>query len=1234
MIPDVLKPSFRPVQMSVPEYECIAEITFIKSGFIQAHSLARKIVAIFKLSMQQLSSQEHYDFGLRNILLILSAAGKIKILNPNMQEENVVLWASSQIFMPKLITEDLVLFHQILGGLFPGLEQPQNDHTHLLSSFAFACERHNLTPSPYFSHKAVELYEILAVNHSILLVGETYGGKTSGLVALSEAIRKMSDQGRKNASKVQMSVVNPNSVTVAELFGYFNTNSNVWTDGILTKIFRDLNSDQENGRRWMVIDGHVDMMWGENLLTAMGGDKSLCLANGEVIKMQGSFSLIIETNDLRYASPSFVSRAGNVFYDPSMMTLDTFQRSWLRSLPDMISNSNRDHIQMLFKQFIPPCLEFMRCETEEIYPSCENSLVWSMMKIFDLLILDESFEKLLQVASNEAVLARIEGIFLFSVIWGICCNVKSSGRLKFDRFIRTLLLCSVQQHGQTEEMRCTVHSPIPDHNSIFHFYFHPEKAEWISWTSMISTNTLDATSTSQDIFVQTVDSVAFFYWLKLHSERTWGQSSHHKMPLMLVGPAAGKTTTINRYLSHLLESSAFSSLSMHFTEKTSSRQTQEAVQSKLEEKQNLIFGPVGTKRCIIFIDDVNMASIQVYGSRPPIELLRQYFCQKGWYDLSSGCFLQITGVNLVCTMGDVVGARALLPRRFVRWFHLIGTAGFDEEAIFSIYSAIAYIQGNLMEAPSIFKEITASLVRATMLVYAKCVESFQASPSNPHYIFRTSDIGRVVASTAFKYCPVEKESAVRLWAHETSREFFDRLSSDKDRIHFCDIMQDITEQCFALDLDTLTKHLDVSNSENPRYTRLRRLVFSDFQLGSNYAHEEFRNPDDVIQQAKLILTDHICKAYSVPPILFPYMIEHTLHLSRLLRAPGGSALLLGSAATGRRTCTKLAAYILDMKIIEIEPSSKAFGRLEWLECIKCALLLAGAESKKTVLYFADRQIHTQNILEDLGQLLRRSEISNLFTRKEFTETMISTRDSSQSVEWFQFMEQWSSNLHIVLSLRALGSQLAEILQHNPTLTSCCTIKWFGEWPIDSFVNVAKELIPRSEVGEGAWIACQEVSAKMHQTALDLSRAFSNETVQSAHVIPNMFFDFMYHFTKLLCIQRKSLESQIERCRSALDILCNFNIRYSKGAIEMPHSDPQTENGPVVQQQASRLISLLSGEISRWKFAANTFDLQKANLIGDVLLAAGYVTYLGVFSKHFRFEISPFFCFTQRCMKFF
>jgi dynein heavy chain 1 len=47
-------------------------------GFRTAETLASKVVPFFKLCNEQLSSQSHYDFGLRSLKSVLIMAGNVK----------------------------------------------------------------------------------------------------------------------------------------------------------------------------------------------------------------------------------------------------------------------------------------------------------------------------------------------------------------------------------------------------------------------------------------------------------------------------------------------------------------------------------------------------------------------------------------------------------------------------------------------------------------------------------------------------------------------------------------------------------------------------------------------------------------------------------------------------------------------------------------------------------------------------------------------------------------------------------------------------------------------------------------------------------------------------------------------------------------------------------------------------------------------------------------------------
>lgn len=60
---------------------------------------------------------------------------------------------------------------------------------------------------------------------------------------------------------VQMRVVNPKSLSMAELYGSFDANTHEWSDGVLAMIVRQFATDTSAELKWTVFDGPVDAVW-------------------------------------------------------------------------------------------------------------------------------------------------------------------------------------------------------------------------------------------------------------------------------------------------------------------------------------------------------------------------------------------------------------------------------------------------------------------------------------------------------------------------------------------------------------------------------------------------------------------------------------------------------------------------------------------------------------------------------------------------------------------------------------------------------------------------------------------------------------------------------------------------------------------------------------------------------------------------------------------------------------
>jgi dynein heavy chain len=485
----------------VPNYAMIANVMLYSFGYTLAPTLSVKIVATYTLCSEQLSSQRHYDFGLRAVIAVLRASANLKGKpeNADTDENILVLRAIIDVNLPKFLAFDVPLFNGITSDLFPGVVLPVPDRSLMLSYFERACSTLNLKPTPYFIGKVFEVYDMMIVRHGFMIVGYPFGAKTSNWKVLQMALTMIKAEIPDNplGVKVVDVLINPKSILMGQLYGNFDPQTKEWTDGILAIGFRacahsgQFHIGADEDRKWIMFDGPVDAIWIENMNTVLDDNKKLCLQSGEMIVMNETMSMIFEVQDLEVASPATVSRVGVIFVEPIKIGWLPLAESWLRSVvepgelleaeqtkyeqqrmvwgtcwkaesgeqkeddaPFRISAEHGDHLMYLFKWLFDPCVCFVTKNCKFMVPTLDQNLLVSMMNLLEstleevLVNADNHDHRQMSVkrgdttkdeAKTKLTPDLLEAAFCFSLIWSIGAITDKDGRVKFDTFLRDLV---------------------------------------------------------------------------------------------------------------------------------------------------------------------------------------------------------------------------------------------------------------------------------------------------------------------------------------------------------------------------------------------------------------------------------------------------------------------------------------------------------------------------------------------------------------------------------------------------------------------------------------------------------------------------------------------------------------------------------------------------------------------------------------------------------------------------
>ncbi|XP_076632445.1 dynein heavy chain 2, axonemal kl-2 [Colletes latitarsis] len=1143
-LPDNLKSMFRPISMMVPDSSMIAEINLFGEGFENTRVLARKVFTLYSLAQQQLSKQYHYDFGLRGIVTLTRYAGRKKRLYPNLPDEEVIILAMKDMNIAKLTSDDLPLFLGITSDLFPDVEVPMVDYEEIISYITKEVIKLKLQPIPLILTKVIELYETMSSRHSTMIVGESNTAKTVTWRILQNTMTSMKNDKKPGFNVVYVYPINPKALGLGELYGEYNLSTGEWHDGVISSIMRKTCSDDTPAEKWILFDGPVDADWIENMNSVMDDNKVLTLINNDRITMPDQVSLLFEVQDLAVASPATVSRAGMVYNDYKDLGWTPYVDSWLQKY--QAKPKFMEEMNYLFGEYVNDTLEFKRNRCEELVPVPELNAVQSLCKLLEVLATPENGVEFTGDKDAFAVICKMW--FLFCMIWSLCGSVNEEGRFRVDNYMRE------------------IESSYPLRDTVYEYFVDPRIRSFVSWEERLSQSwKIQPGTPFYKIIVPTVDTVRYKFII--------GSLLRNESPVLLVGPVGtGKTSMFHSVLGSLDEAK-YSVLSLNMSAQTTSKNVQDTIESRLEKRTKGIYIPVGSKTMIAFMDDFNMPMKEMYGSQPPLELIRQMIGYGFWYDRQKQTKKYIQRVHLMAAMGPPGGGRNVITDRLLTKFNVINMTFPVEKQIVRIYGTM--LNQHLAEFHAEVKGLSNEVTLSTISLYNHVIDKMLPTPAKIHYLFNLRDISKVFQGLLRSHVDYQYSSPtfLRLWVHETFRVFCDRLIDDKDRQWFVDELGEQLGKHFELTFHNICpeKRCPIFGSFMNAWDMYEDLT--DIAAVRTYIEAQM---DEYNASTGVVRLDLI---------LFRDAIEHICRIVRVISQPRGNMLLIGVGGSGRQSLSRIASYMCELTTFQIEVT-KQYRLPEFREDLKILYKKTGVENKPTTFLFNDTQVVEEQFLEVVNNILSTGEVANLYKSDEMEEIRkqlmkeatrsgrVPTTESIYSL----LIERARANMHLILCMSPIGDAFRNRLRQYPALINCTTIDWFLEWPREALLEVGNKFLmnlnltltitgenkPRQSATAAPLPPLQDrmrdgiagTFSLIHETVSQFSRRMAAEMKRYNYVTPVNFLELVAGYKTMLAEKRQDLADQANKLRSGLSKIDDTRVKVNEMAAELEVTQEQ------------------------------------------------------------------------------
>lgn len=1092
-LPENIKALFRPCSMVVPDLMLICEIMLMAEGFVEASSLARKFHTLYKLNRELLSRQDHYDWGLRAIKSVLVVAGSLKRADPQVPEEHVLMRALRDFNLPKIVTDDLQVFHGLISDLFPKVDVIRKRDANLEKEIRKATLEQSLQAEDIFVLKCVQLDELLAVRHCVFILGNAGTGKSQIWKVLAKTYSNL-------GKKCVYADLNPKAVSTDDLFGCINPSTREWKDGLLSNIMREQASASGSDPKWIILDGDIDPNWIESLNTVMDDNKVMTLASNERIPLKPSMRLIFEIGDLKYATPATVSRAGILYVNATDLGWNPYVQSWLDRREDATEKAT---LSVLFDRYVGPSLDTIKTGRFKMVAVEESSMVVTLCNILEALLTPQNVPKGCDKDWYELY-------FVFASVWAFGgCSVQ-------DQLVDYRIEFSKWWQSEFKNVKFPVTSSS---NTVFDYFIDHETKRFVPWTEKIPPYVHNSDVPLQSVMVHTSETIRVRYFLDILAD--------NGKPVLLVGNAgSGKTVLMQDKLQSYGEDRMIVNIPFNFY--TTAWSLQSILEKPLEKKAGRNYGPPGTRKLIYFLDDLNMPEVDKYGTASPHTILRQHLDYKHWYDRQKLTLKEIHNCQYVACMNPTAGSFTITSR-LQRHFSTFSVNFPGPESLQTIYQSI--LSSHLKPFGASVQKISDKLVTAALQLHKKVSAVFLPTAVKFHYIFNLRDLANIFQGVLFSTPELLNgpSDLLRLWLHESTRVYGDKMLEVVDRRQLLAFQTEIVKKSFEdLDAPLLFQEPNI-------HTHFTRGIGTEAKYAPVADWNVLRKLlDDALEQ-------YNDTNAAMNLVLFEDAMSHICRINRILESPRGNALLVGVGGSGKQSLARLAAYISQMDVFQI--TLKKGYSINDLKADLCTLYQKTGQKKQPIVFLlTDSQIADEKFLVLVNDLLASGDIPNLFPDDEVDNIVASMRNECKALGiqdtkencWSTFIKNVRRNLKVVLCFSPVGSTLRNRCRKFPAIVNCTSIDWFHEWPEEALINVANRFVQDSElVPEDLRTVIPKFMAFAHQSVNDIARKFLINEKRHTYTTPKSFLELISLYKEMLQRKHQELMKSMDRLENGL-----------------------------------------------------------------------------------------------------